>query len=81
VPVNRGFEQPAGLASMSAPEDDFGVFGAADVEVIGDEGFEEGTGMPWGIEDDGGGDLDLRSPAPGGRRDRDASPQHCDQGP
>src|SRR4051812_32417698 len=40
-------------------EEDLHVVRAAQIEVVGGDGFEERTGMPWGGEGDGLGDLDL----------------------
>jgi hypothetical protein len=40
-------------------EDDLDTFGAAEVEVIGHEGFEEGPGVAGSVEHDGAGGLDL----------------------
>jgi hypothetical protein len=59
VPVDRGLEHPAGLAAALAPEDDLDVLGAAEVEVVGHEGFEEGSGVAGGVEHDGAGGFHL----------------------
>ena len=79
-----GLEHPAGFgAAGTALEDDLGAFGAADVEVVGDQGLEERPGVTGGGEHQGAGDLDLAHgqlpPEPGrlvSSGERDRQPRH-----
>src|SRR6266511_5348012 len=57
--VDRGAEGAQGVAAHPPAEDDFHVVWAAQVEVVHDERLEEAAGVPWCVEDDGAGDLDL----------------------
>src|SRR6266498_3700949 len=59
VPVDRGLEHPAGLAAAVASEDDLDVLGASQVEVVGHQRLEEGSGVAGGVQHDGAGGLDL----------------------
>ena len=55
-----GLERALRDRAAGAPvEDDLELLGAADVEVVGNEGFEEGSGVPGRGEHQGAGDLDL----------------------
>ncbi|MGC1213359.1 MAG: hypothetical protein WA890_19080 [Micromonospora sp.] len=54
-----GAEHALGGGADLLVEDELHVVGAADVEVVGGEGFERGTGVAGGGEHDGLGDLDL----------------------
>jgi hypothetical protein len=53
VAVDGCAEDAFGDAADLAVEDDLHVVGAADVEIVGGEGFEERAGMPRGSEGDG----------------------------
>src|SRR6266540_859060 len=60
VPVDGGLEGAGGFAAARvAFEDELDVLGAAKVEVVGHQGFEEGSGVAGGVEHDGAGGLDL----------------------
>jgi hypothetical protein len=59
VAVDRSAEDTFRGRAHLPVEDDLPVVRAAQIEVVGGEGFEERTGMPWGGEGDGLGDLDL----------------------
>ncbi|MEW2386126.1 hypothetical protein AB0873_29140 [Micromonospora sp. NPDC047707] len=60
--VDGGAERADGVAAYPAAEDDFDVVESAEVEVVGDEGFEEAAGVAGCVEYDGAGDLDLAQP-------------------
>lgn len=49
----------AGVPAYPAAEDDFHIVRTTDVEVVGNEGFEEPAGEPRCLEHDGARDLDL----------------------
>jgi len=85
--VDRGLERPAGalVFGLAAPrvafEQHLDVLRAAQVQVVGDERLEERPGLPWRVEHDDPGYLDLPQrqfpPVPGrpvvcGQRQRDA---------
>jgi len=57
--VDGGPEGAPGVAADLAAEDDLHVGGPAEVEVVGDERFEEAAGVAGCVEHDGAGDLDL----------------------
>ena len=57
--VDGGAEDAGGVAADVALEDDLDVGGAADVEVVSDQGLEERPGAAGSIEHQGAGDLDL----------------------
>jgi len=60
VPVDRGLEGAVGLSSAwVAFEDELDVLGAAQVEVVGHQGFEEGPGVAGSVQHDGAGRLHL----------------------
>jgi hypothetical protein len=83
VPVDRGLEGAGGLSSARvAFEDELDVLGAAEVEVVGHQRFEEGSGVAGGVQHDGAGGLDLPHgqlpPVPGvtvGGRKRQRQPR------
>src|SRR5581483_4733768 len=57
--VDRGTKGARGVTTDTTVEDDLNVVRAAEIEVVGHQGFEETPGMPGCIEHDGAGDLDL----------------------
>ena len=66
VDVGAGREDPglmrlfgAGSTRAAVSEHDVDAFGAADVDVVGDERFEERTGATWVVEHQGAGHFDL----------------------
>src|SRR6266545_2484958 len=60
VPVDRGLEGAGGFAAAwVAFEDELDAFGASQVEVVGHQRLEEGSGVAGGVQHDGAGGLDL----------------------
>jgi hypothetical protein len=57
--VDSGAEGALGVAADAAVKDDLHVVGAPEVEVVGDQRFEEPAGVAGCVKDEGAGELDL----------------------
>jgi hypothetical protein len=57
--VDGGAENPFRVFAYPACEVDFDVVRSAEVEVVGDQGFEESAGVPGCVEDEGLRDISI----------------------